>query len=316
VTAVLLAAGLAVVCGLALAGAVGLRWRGQQAAAQTGLAPRNRAKLMAAALAAAAAVVCCGLSLLAIPAVLGLLPRSVCPAWAAFVYGGGPAARAGEWFAVGVLLVSKYMIAARALRCRRELRALRVEGGIGTHERWAGFDVVTVPSPALVAYSIRGGSPQIVLSDGLRDLLDGQGRTAVLAHEAAHLRARHSFWLYLLSLVEAALWFAPWVRRSADAIRLSLERWADEDAADQVGRQAVRSALITAAGIAPLPAMAAALRGADAMATRLTALAAPRSSSRLRWADMDAMAAMAAMAIMGIGALCTALIAIHGLYGR
>ncbi|SRR5216684_4432678 len=57
-------------------------------------------------------------------------------------------------------------------------------------------------------------------------------------------------------------------------LRPWLERWADEDAARQVGRRALRAALLTAAGIEAAPLPAAALSGAGTLAERIAALAA------------------------------------------
>jgi hypothetical protein len=90
-------------------------------------------------------------------------------------------------------------------------------------------------------------------------------------------------------------------------LRLWLERWADEDAARQVGRYALRAALLTAAGIGPATPLAAALSGAGALAERITALAAgpPEGTGGLRGAAW--LAVTAGTAVAGSGALVAAL---------
>jgi Zn-dependent protease with chaperone function len=302
-TWLLLAAGLAVAAGLGLAGAVclpGTRWR-------AGLDPRVRARWAAAGLAGAVALTYAGLVLLAVPAVAGVLPQSALAAWPRLLAGPGPGGTAVAWLAAGLLAASAGVVTAQAWRASRQRRMLRVEPDIGTHEHRDGFDLVTLPRAAPVAYSLGGHRPQVVVSQGLRDRLDGGGLAAVLAHEAAHLRAGHDRWLHLARAAEAALWFAPWARPAAGALRLWLERWADEDAARQVGRPALRAALLTAAGIEPATPMAAALSGAGALAERITALAAgpPDGAGGLRAAAPLAVTAMTAVA--GAGALVAAL---------
>jgi len=302
-TWLLLAAGLAVAAGLGLAGAVclpGARWR-------AGLDPRARARWVAAGLAGAVALTYAGLALLAVPAVAGVLPRPLLAAWPRLLAGPGPGGAAVAWLAAALLAVSAGVVTARAWRASRERRLLRVEPGIGTHEHRDGFDLVTLPRTALVAYSLGGRRPQVVVSQGLRDCLDDEGLTAVLAHEAAHLRVGHDLWLHLARMAEAALWFAPWARPAAGMLRLWLERWADEDAARQVGRYALRAALLTAAGIGPATPLAAALSGAGALAERITALAAepPEGTGGLRGAAW--LAVTAGTAVAGSGALVAAL---------
>jgi Zn-dependent protease with chaperone function len=302
-TWLLLAAGLAAAAGLGLAGAVclpGTRWR-------PGLDPRARARWAAAGLAGAVALTYAGLALLAVPAVAGVLPRPVLAAWPRLLAGPGPAGAAVGWFAAGLLAVSAGVVTARAGRASRERRVLRVEPGIGRHEHRDGFDLVTLPRAAVAAYSLGGHRPQVVVSQGLRDRLDDKGLAAVLAHEAAHLRAGHDRWLHLARVTEAALWFAPWARAAAGMLRLWLERWADEDAARQVGRPALRAALLTAAGIGPATPLAAALSGAGALAERITALGAgtPERAPGLR--GVAWLAVMAGTAAAGTGAVVAAL---------
>jgi beta-lactamase regulating signal transducer with metallopeptidase domain len=54
----------------------------------------------------------------------------------------------------------------------------------------------------------------------------------LLAHEASHLRHRHHLYLHLIWLAGAA---NPLVRPIGALVASAVERWADEDAADEVG---------------------------------------------------------------------------------
>src|SRR6266704_4488557 len=162
----------------------------------------------AAGLAGAVALTYPGLVLLAVPAVARVLPQSALAAWPRLLAGLGPGGTAVAWLAACLLAASAGVVTAQAWRASRQRRMLRVEPGIGTHEHRDGFDLVTLPRAALVAYSLGGHRPQVVVSQGLRDRLDGDGLAAVLAHEAAHLRAGHDRWLHLARVTEAALWFA------------------------------------------------------------------------------------------------------------
>jgi Zn-dependent protease with chaperone function len=302
--------------GIALAAAIALAALGPLSRkALAGLGPCNRAWCAAASLAGAAGLACVSLAFLAVPAVCGLLPRSALRGWPRLSAGVGPVDLILAWFALGVLLTSVVAAAVRARRSWRERRLLLVEGGVGAHESRAGFDLVTLPGAVLVAYSLGGRSPQVVLSEGLRRQLDREAVDAVVAHEAAHLRARHDRWLLLVSLAEAVLWFMPWVGHAASAVRLSVEQWADQAAAQEVGAPALQAALLASAGIEPVPPWAAALSDTDTLAERLAMLQAPPGAGQLRLAGLTSLAAMAAAAAGGAGGLGTVLVLLAHLCG-
>jgi Zn-dependent protease with chaperone function len=255
--------------------------------------------------------------MLALPALVAVIPRRDLAAWPRLVAGSGPGAEAAAWLAVALLAASACAVAARALELLRGRRVLRAEPGIGSHEPRPGFDLVTLPDAAVVAYSLGGRRPQVVLSQGLCARLGSDGVAAGLAHEAAHVQARHDRWLLLVALCEAALWFAPWASRASRAVRVALECWADEEAARQVGRKALRGALLGAAGIAPIPWAAPALSGADALAERLAMLTPHQQApaGRSRRSNISALAAMAATALSGAGGLGVALAILYFLCG-
>jgi hypothetical protein len=171
-----------------------------------------------------------------------------------------------------------------------------------------------------VAYAVPGRPAQVVVSDGLLAGLDPEEAEAVLRHERAHLRHRHHDALALAGDVEARLgWFPP-ARASAAALRLAVERWADEDAGatSASARPAVRTALLKTVGLVPASPVAA-FTDACTVAARVRALASTPPAPRLR----DRLAATGP--VIALGALALAVLAgcllpaghgIHGLAGH
>ncbi len=103
------------------------------------------------------------------------------------------------------------------------------------------------------AVAIPGGPPKIALSSDLITTLKTRELAAVMEHEIAHLRHHHVRYLLLGTAVRWGLWFVPWTAKGYEALRLALERWADELASASSGeaRKHVRSAIRKLASIAP-----------------------------------------------------------------
>ena len=124
---------------------------------------------------------------------------------------------------------------------------------------------------------------------------------AVVRHELAHLRHRHHRDLALATVADATLGWMPGLRASTAALRLGIERSADEEASERPGaREATRRALLktTETMLAPVPAFTAALT----LLARLDPLATPPShpSLRLRAAMFAPLAGLAAVALPGL----------------
>ena len=234
----------------------------------------------------------CGLLSLRVGLVLGAVPTllratgvqelaSVCHRMFGPVVPGGSAA--GWASAVGSLILAWRSVAVRR-RVAAAQRAARVDGWLGTHSHEGGVDVVVLPTHDPVAYAVPGRPPQIVVTDGLVGALSGEELAAVLRHERSHVVHGHDHHLVLAASVDAAVGWLPGVRRSTAALRLALERWADEDAAavGEASRPVLREALLktTARMLDPLPAFASACTVVD----RLAALErpAPRGAGRAR----------------------------------
>lgn len=133
----------------------------------------------------------------------------------------------------------------------------------------AGHEAVLAPMPGRFAMAIPGSSPYVLISQGLASDLPPGELTAVVRHEMAHLHRHHQRFLIIGTGVGYGLWFMPWVSRATSALRLALERWADEEAATRPSERVnVRSALLRLGHIDSMI-----VRG------RLTALDRPRSEA-------------------------------------
>ena len=145
--------------------------------------------------------------------------------------------------------------------------------------RWGNADaleVIDVDEP--FAYAVPGSPGHVVISSGLLKALDPPERRALLEHERAHLRLRHSRYLRLVGMSAAAL---PLLRPLVDEVRYVTERWADEIAAAAVGSRRVVASAIARTALASPPAGAMGLGDSD-VAARVQALVAP-ATGRSGW---------------------------------
>lgn len=116
------------------------------------------------------------------------------------------------------------------------------------------FTVVGDERP--LAYATDSG--EIVVSAAMLRSLDAGERRALLAHERSHVRHRHHRYL---RVVNAATWL-PVLRGLRRQARFATERWADEDAAREIGdRRVVARAIARAALAEPAPVPGLALAG-------------------------------------------------------
>lgn len=92
--------------------------------------------------------------------------------------------------------------------------------------------VAVADDDAPYAITLPGPGRRIVVSAGLIQALDPREAEVVIAHEQAHAALRHDRYLLLGALVTAFLPFLAWL---SSRLNFSLERWADETAADRCG---------------------------------------------------------------------------------
>ncbi|MDH2387773.1 M56 family metallopeptidase [Streptomyces sp. HNM0663] len=166
-------------------------------------------------------------------------------------------------------------------RVRRRAAQALAGGGVSAS---AGGGVAVLPDRTPYAYALPGSrrarrAGRIVVTAGMLAGLDCAERSALLAHERAHLTGRHHRFLLAVQLAARA---NPFLRPLRTAVSYTAERWADEEAAAAVGsRRAVARAIGKAALIshaAPVPVSASALAGfavAGPVPRRVAALLAP-----------------------------------------
>ncbi|WP_432544576.1 M56 family metallopeptidase [Kineococcus sp. SYSU DK002] len=145
-----------------------------------------------------------------------------------------------------------------------------------------GVRVLT--GPGRVAYCVPGRRSRVVVSDAMLNSLTPEEVRAVLAHERAHLRARHDLVLEGFTALHAA--FPRFVSSQAalDSVRLLVEMLADDAARRRTGSLPLARALVSMAGQpggdAEMPVGSAAL----ARVRRLAARPARRGVSVLTYA--------------------------------
>jgi len=208
------------------------------------------------------------------------------------VWLGGPALAA---------LAAMAAFAAHAYRCaRRDLWA--PPGG--------GSEVRVVDDDRPDAYAVGGPGGHIVVSAGMLRLLEPIEREVLLAHERSHLRHRHHRYLLLARVSAAAV---PGVGFVTRRLRLAVERWADEDAADATGgdrRLVARTILRAALGRTDYDGSVLLGLGSGGVPARVDALlhpAPPRS-----WGPRGVLVtALSAIALVLVGSA----LQVHHLFG-
>ena len=140
---------------------------------------------------------------------------------------------------------------------------------------------LVVDHPAAAAYCVPGLRSKIVISAGTLDLLDAAELAAVLAHERAHLRARHDLVLLPFSALGRAFPRARLVRQAHATVALLVEMLADDRALRQRPGRELATALLrvgtSGAGLAPSGALAAASAADVEMTTRVARQLAPQA---------------------------------------
>ncbi|MEV5276998.1 M56 family metallopeptidase [Streptomyces sp. NPDC052811] len=136
----------------------------------------------------------------------------------------------------GALAVSAWRQTKVWLTARQECRALP-----------AGSDLAVVDDPVPQAFALPGSPGRVVVSSGMLRALSADERTALLAHERAHLRHRHHVFLLVLRLASA---LDPLLRPVARAGSFAVERWADEEAGTLVGDRPLVARAVARAALA------------------------------------------------------------------
>jgi Zn-dependent protease with chaperone function len=196
--------------------------------------------------------------------------------------------------------VGRSLMTARA-HSRRHARSAWIIG-----RRVAGVDGLVVDAPEKMAYCVAGRPGTVVITSAAVAALQRPHLDAVLAHERAHLAGRHHV---VLAVTRALADCLPRMRlftvAQAEIARL-LEMCADDTAARRHGTAALLSAILTLAGVSPVPstALGAASVGVYARVTRLTYpdTAARRAGARVLLAAFTGVILAAPLLTVGAAA--------------
>jgi Zn-dependent protease with chaperone function len=165
-----------------------------------------------------------------------------------------------------VLIVATAAV-VRARRRQRALLALLARGD----PKVPG--ALVVDHPAAAAYCLPGLRSKIVVSVGTLDLLRAPELAAVLAHERAHLRARHDLVLLPFSSLRRAFPRSRLVLHAQLAVALLIEMMADDRARRARPARELATALLrfgtAGTACAPSGALAAAVGDISARVARL-----------------------------------------------
>jgi len=155
----------------------------------------------------------------------------------------------------------------RRVSTTRRLRAIgAAEHGMVVAD-WSTPMAVAVPGTAR-----RRG--HLLVTSGILRLLDADERAVVFAHEQAHLAHRHH---RLAAAAAAAAAVNPLLIPVRDAVGYLVERWADEDAAADVGDRGLTARAVARAALATAGSGSATVLGIDGgpAVRRVRALAQP-----------------------------------------
>jgi hypothetical protein len=155
------------------------------------------------------------------------------------------------------------VVAAGAVVVRRAFR-VRSAARRAVRELPADGDIAVLPDDEPYAFALTGSGseePRVVVSTGMLRCLTPPEQHALIAHERAHLAGRHHRVLLAARLAAAS---QPLLRPLRTAIGYTVERWADEEAAQAVGD---RRTTARAVGKAALAARRSSPEGLPAFAT-------------------------------------------------
>lgn len=190
---------------------------------------------------------------------------------------------------IGLAVIVAILLGASAQQVIRSARAMASSRAALRGYSDTGSNLVVVHDDDPAAYAV-GAAGRIVVSTGMLRALSTTERRVLLAHEAAHLRYRHYLFVQLTDLAAAA---NPLLRPVSGAVRSSIERWADEAAAAEVGdrRLAARGlarAALSKSTYQPVGAVFGIADGDVAVRVRALLVPAPAFNWNLRLALVSA----------------------------
>ncbi len=189
--------------------------------------------------------------------------------------GGALVATAGMVLAAAVVVRITYCFGVSWLRIRRQRKVQR--GGlslVGRRDEDSGAWLVDHPTPSV--YCMPGRRRDVVVTSAAVTALDDRQLDAVLAHERAHLNARHDVVLLIAVALHAAFPFLPLFRIGHDQLAVLVEMHADDQALRSSDRRDLATALVSLAeGATPVATFGAGGASALARVRRLAKPSAP-----------------------------------------
>lgn len=172
---------------------------------------------------------------------------------------------------LGRLLLSGHRVGTRLRALRRRHRVLVDALGVDAQDLGARVlplgDTPWADTP--MAWCLPGlGRSRVVLTEAAVRRLGPAELAAVLAHERAHLRARHDLVLEAYTVLHRAFPKVLSSRRALDEVRLLVEVLADRAARQQVGARPLVVAIAALAGGTPEAALGAGPDGAEGATLR------------------------------------------------
>ncbi|MFC8427751.1 M56 family metallopeptidase [Streptomyces sp. NPDC057253] len=209
--------------------------------------------------------------------------------------------------AAGLLTLAVLALGLSLVRQAAGLRTARAAAG----RQPAAGDLCVIDSPRPDAYALPGRPHRIVVTTAMLRSLDAGEREALFAHERAHNAGGHH---YFLAVAELTAHCHPALRPVREAIRLAVERAADEAAAGSVGdrrltaRAIARAALATSGRQVPRPTVTPAATTGP-VPQRVAALMAPARPTRRAVPWIAAL--LAACAALSCATAATGAVRVH-----
>ncbi|MDJ0409431.1 MULTISPECIES: M56 family metallopeptidase [Nocardiaceae] len=144
------------------------------------------------------------------------------------------------WVSLGIVICAWmfWRSVEVARHVRRALVGASIASEFGDEARATG-GIVVVDSDVPDAFAVPSGGGAVVITTGLAEALSDNELHAVIEHERAHLRHRHSVWI---QMCEIAALIDPILGPLTAKVRHAAERQADESAA-ALGRRDALSAI-------------------------------------------------------------------------
>ena len=188
---------------------------------------------------------------------------------------GAAASAGGTLVVLAVVGRAVSCLSAGLLQARRQRgRQLQALALVARADHRSG--ALVVDHPAAVAYCLPGPRGHVVLTTAALAALDTDEVAAVLAHERAHLRARHHLVVAMSAALQRAFPRIPVFRDAHCELARLVEMHADDAAAQRSERMTIATALVRLAeSPAPAPSLGAGGSTSLARVRRLVAPAQP-----------------------------------------